>query len=251
MSPPHSTAQSRVASRVPSALSDDASVPSQPLALTVLKLAGVVVSSVLLAALLFRLFGALAATTWASPAAWVVLPALLLGYLLADMISGTAHWFCDTFFSPDTPLIGKVLIQPFRDHHDFPGRITRYRFLEQDTSNFFILLPPLALATWTEAPQGESWVQMFCCCALLGLAVGSFFTNLFHKWAHQRRPPAAVRWLQRRGLILSPERHAQHHRDHSRGFCVTSGWMNPLLDRLRFFSRIEGAVRSLQGALRR
>ena len=127
-----------------------------------------------------------------------------------------------------------------------PQRITGYRFIEQDTTNFFLLLLPLAVAFWLGAPQPESVGALFWCCCLLGLATGSFGTNLFHKWAHERKPPVVVRWLQRSGLILEPERHQRHHRDYSRGFCVTSGWMNPLLDALRFFPRVELVVRLFQ-----
>lgn len=216
-------------------------VPPQPPALTAFKLTGVVVASALLASLLLRIGVAVDGGT-----AWLVVAALLLGYLLADLLSGTVHWFCDTFFSEDTPLIGKLVIQPFREHHVHPQRITRYRFLEQDTTNFFLMVPPLAVASWLGAPRPESPGELFWCSCLLGLAGGSFGTNLFHKWAHAATRPVAVRWLQRSGLILGPRRHQRHHRDYSRGFCVTSGWMNPFLDRLRFFSRVEGLIRFFQ-----
>jgi ubiquitin-conjugating enzyme E2 variant len=128
----------------------------------------------------------------------------------------------------------------------YPQRITRYRFIEQDTTNFFLMLLPLAVACWLGAPRPGSVGALFWCCCLLGLATGLFGTNLFHKWAHERKPPVVVRWLQRSGLILEPERHQRHHRDYSRGFCVTSGWMNPLLDALRFFPRVELVVRFFQ-----
>ena len=217
-------------------------VPRQSAALTVFKVTGVAVSSALFVILLVRIVIAFAAGT----SAWLVLPAFLLGYLVADLMSGTAHWFCDTFLEEDTPVIGQLVIQPFRDHHVHPQRITRYRFIEQDTMNFFLMLPPLAVAFWLGAPRLTSVGALFWCCCLLGLATGSFGTNLFHKWAHAQKPPAVVRWLQRSGLILEPERHQRHHRDYSRGFCVTSGWMNPLLDALRFFPRVELVVRFFQ-----
>jgi ubiquitin-conjugating enzyme E2 variant len=217
-------------------------VPRQPVALTAFKVTGVAISSALFVTLLVRVVVALAAGT----SAWLVLPAFFLGYLFADLISGTAHWFCDTFFAEDTPAIGKTVIQPFRDHHVHPQRITGYRFIEQDTTNFFLLLLPLAVAFWLGAPQPGSVGALFWCCCLQGLATGSFGTNLFHKWAHERKPPVVVRRLQRSGLILEPERHQRHHRDYSRGFCVTSGWMNPLLDALRFFPRVELVVRFFQ-----
>jgi ubiquitin-conjugating enzyme E2 variant len=217
-------------------------VPRQPTALAIFKSTGVVVSGLLLASLFVRIGITVAAGTFA----WLVLPALLLGYLCADLLSGTAHWFCDTFFEENTPVIGKIVIQPFRDHHVHPQRITRYRFIEQDTTNFFLMLAPLALAFWLQAPRPESAGTLFWCCALAGLSTGSFGTNLFHKWAHARKPSIAVRSLQRIGLILGPRRHQHHHGDYSRGFCVTSGWMNPLLDAIRFFPRVELIVRFFQ-----
>ena len=30
----------------------------------------------------------------------------VLGYALADLMTGTVHWFCDSFFSEKTPFIG-------------------------------------------------------------------------------------------------------------------------------------------------
>ena len=217
-------------------------VPPQPTALTVFKATGVVVSSVLFATLLVRTVVALVA----GAPVWLALLAVLLGYLSADLLSGSVHWFCDTFFEEDTPIIGKAVIQPFRDHHVHPQRITSYRFLEQDTTNFFLLLPPLAVALWLGAPRPGSVGELFWCCCLAGLAAGSFGTNMFHKWAHQPQPPVVARWFQQTGLILGPERHQRHHSDYSRGFCVTSGWMNAPLDALRFFPRVERLVRLLQ-----
>lgn len=221
-------------------------VPCQPAALTLFKAAGVAVSSVLFAVLLVRIVVALVAGGSAATLLLIVLPAFLLGYLGADLLSGTAHWLCDTFFEEDTPVIGKFVIQPFRDHHVHPQRITRYRFIEQDTTNFFLMLPLLAIAFWQGAPRAGNRGELFWCGCLLGLSAGSFCTNLFHKWAHLRQRPVVVRWLQRSGLILGPERHRRHHGDYSRGFCVTSGWMNPVLDSLCFFRRVELVVRFFQ-----
>jgi len=227
---------------MPTTLSNADEVTSQPYPLIAFKVTGIAVSSMLWAILLVRTVVALAAGT--SP--WLVLPALLVGYLFADLILGTVHWFCDAFFKENTPIIGTIVIQPFRDHHVHPQRITRYRFIEQDTTNFFLMLPPLAVAFWMGEPRPGSIGALFSCCLLLGLATGSFGTNLFHKWAHAPNPPVLVSWFQRIGLILGPEHHQRHHSDHSRGFCVTSGWMNPVLDALGFFPRLERVVRFFQ-----
>jgi ubiquitin-conjugating enzyme E2 variant len=209
--------------------------------LTAAKAAGLSAALVLLADLAIRL-----GTPLGHPARWPVLAAgLLLGYLGADLASGAVHWICDTFFSEDTPLVGPMVIRPFRDHHRHPARIAEYRLLEQDGTNYLILLLPLYLAASGGGPAVERTGSVLAHAALLGFSVGSLGTNLFHKWAHADRVPPGVRWLQRSGLILSPRRHAVHHRSYTGGYCVTSGWLNPLLDRIDLFGRVERGVRRL------
>ena len=86
---------------------------------------------------------------------------------------------------------------------------------------------------------------MFIHGLLFAFAVGALGTNLFHKWAHAQRVPPGVRWLQKRGLILSPEAHHQHHSAYTHGYCVTHGWMNVILDRFDFFGRAERFIRTV------
>jgi ubiquitin-conjugating enzyme E2 variant len=169
---------------------------------------------------------------------------LLVGYLAADLFSGTVHWFCDTFFGEDTPVIGRVLIQPFRDHHRRPDAIADYRLLEQDASSAFLLLAPLWLVSRGGGPRPDAALGLIAHAAFWAFAICALATNLFHKWAHAPRPPLPGRFLQRCGLILSPRAHAVHHSGYTHGFCVTSGRLNPLLDRIRFFARLERLVRS-------
>jgi plasmanylethanolamine desaturase len=213
--------------------------PGKPVVLQIAKAAALGVALCLFSILGFRLAGGVLAAPATLP---LVVLGVLAGYLAADLLSGTVHWFCDTFFAEDTPLIGPTVILPFRDHHRHPEAITGYRLLEQDGTNYVILLLPLWLAV-SAAPAAESLLGLAGLSALWGLALGSLGTNLFHKWAHTGGAPGVVRWLQRRRLILSPEAHAVHHRSYTGGYCVTSGWMNPVLDRLDAFGRVERLVR--------
>ena len=78
-------------------------------------------------------------------------------------------------------------------------------------------------------------------------------TNQFHKWAHADNPPrVAVRLCSAGGLILSPEHHNIHHAaPHDQHYCITVGWMNPILDKTGFFRICETIVgRVLPGAVR-
>ncbi len=178
---------------------------------------------------------------------WLVFAvALLPGYLIADFGSGLVHWFCDTFFEEETPLLGRLLIQPFREHHRDPQAMTRHGFFELNGNNCLAMIPVLFLALWAGGPTAGSSLSQFAHSLLFTVSLTIFATNQFHRWAHEQEPPVAVRWLQRSGLILRPERHQRHHRDFSREFCMTSGWMNSPLDALLFFPRIELVVRFFQ-----
>jgi ubiquitin-conjugating enzyme E2 variant len=185
----------------------------------------------------------LAGRAWRSvdnlPDVGVAALALLVAYGAADWVSGLAHWFCDTFFDENTPVIGIALIQPFREHHRDPLAMTRHGFLELNGNNCLGLVPPLAVAVWLgpDAPTGlaATFLTLFLTFFFLAVAV----TNRFHGWAHATSVPAFVRWMQKRGLVLSPERHAAHHRaPYAHAYCVTHGWMNGPLDRVRFFDRV-------------
>ena len=212
----------------------------QPLGLTVVKACALAVAVSLLAVFSVGLAGPLL-----TPSAWPWLATgSLVGYLLADLLSGTVHWFCDSFFAPDTPLIGRSVIHPFRDHHDHPEAITEYGFLEQDSTNYILIIPLLLLALRGGGPDLASPAALFVHGLLFAFSVGSLGTNIFHKWAHAQSVPPGVRWLQKRGVILSPQAHDLHHSSYTHGYCVTHGWMNVVLDRVDFFARAERLIRA-------
>jgi len=165
----------------------------------------------------------------------MVLLATATGYLLADLLTGFVHWFCDTFFDEATPLVGPGLIAPFREHHRDPMLMTRHGFLELTGSSFRGLAPLLGLFVWREG-AATALVNAF----VLALAAGAVATNLLHRWAHDPSPPPAARILQRMGIVLTPGRHARHHQPpYAVAYCVTSGWMNPLCERLKLWTRAE------------
>ena len=165
----------------------------------------------------------------------------LLGYVLADFIAGAAHWFADRFFERDTPWIGPLLIAPFREHHVDPRSISRHDFYEVSGNNALATLPVVALLFFVPTDAGLS--ARFFFVTIAGLSLALVATNQFHGWAHAVEPPPIARWLQRKRLVLTPRAHARHHRSHDRAYCVTSGWLNPALDRLRFFDGLERLIR--------
>ena len=186
----------------------------------------------------------------ASEAWWIIPWAFVLGVLCADFATGAVHWFCDRFFDETTPVLGQALIRPFREHHLDPQRMVRHGLLELHGNSAIPVIAVLGaahLSASSPASPGAAALHLW----LFFLCVSSMATNQFHMWAHAPSVPGPVRWLQRHGVILSPERHALHHDGRfDRSYCMTSAWMNPLLDRIDFFGRIERGLRALQSSVR-
>ena len=78
------------------------------------------------------------------------------------------------------------IISPFREHHSYPLLITKDRFIEQEMTSFFTFIPFLYFATFTEISYFNSPNSIYGHSILIGVWLGTFCTNLFHKWAHQR-----------------------------------------------------------------
>ena len=174
--------------------------------------------------------------------------ALMLGFVGADFTSGFVHWMADTWGTPEWPIIGKALIRPFREHHVDQKEITRHDFVETNGNNCFISIVPAAGAALL--PDGTVWFVIAT--ATFSMCFAIFGTNQFHKWAHMDAPPRAVRLLQSANLILPPEHHAIHHTPpYAKYYCITVGWLNEPLFRLRFFQTLEKVIARVTGLVPR
>jgi hypothetical protein len=207
------------------------------------EIASIAVYTLTMGALLVRI----APRAVASP--WLALTALMVGFLLADFVSGFVHWAADTWGTPEWPLVGQALIRPFREHHVDQKEITRHDFVETNGNNCFISIGPAAGAALLPA-SGAGW--FFLSAMTFALCFAIFGTNQFHKWAHMDEPPRVVRMLQRANLVLPPEHHAVHHSPpYAKYYCITVGWLNEPLYRLRFFQSLERILTALTGWLPR
>lgn len=176
---------------------------------------------------------------------WLSIPGALLGLVFGDFVTGLVHWAADTYGEEGTPVIGRSLVSPFRVHHVRPQEICEHGVVET-VGNTCILAAPLLILfiviTASAETSGASAFAVFTAVVTVGITVA---TNQFHKWAHQDAPPRFVRALQRSRIILNPEHHRTHHAaPFESSYAITNGWLNPLLNRTRFFRRLEGALRA-------
>ncbi len=177
----------------------------------------------------------------------LALAALFAGLLGADLVTGAVHWACDTWGDEHTPWVGPGLIRAFREHHCDPEAMLEHDWIDVNGEPaaaaalaYAVLAIPALQSALLEQPLLYALVW-----SLVGLAA---LGNQAHQWAHARAVPAPVRALRRCGL-LTPERHARHHRaPYERAYCITSGLLNRPLDALGFWRGLERAVARAAGA---
>lgn len=169
----------------------------------------------------------------------------LIGYVLADFASGFVHFLGDTFGNEKTPIVGKAFIYAFREHHIDEKAITRHDFFYTNGNNCLVSLPVMLFLHHVlfGLTITYPWLGVIYS-ALLFLVISIFFTNQIHKWAHQDKPNAIAKWLQRQGIILTPERHKLHHTaPFTSDYCITTGWLNPMLRKTGFFPFAKAVLR--------
>lgn len=174
---------------------------------------------------------------------WLAALAIPLALVLGDFVGGLVHWVADTYFSEDTPVVGAALIKPFRQHHLFPRDICTHTFVSIIGNVCILAVPVLSLCLYLLWVSQHGLLAFAILCTAL-MAAATVGTNVFHKWAHLERPSAGVRWLQRMRLVLEPQHHQVHHTEpFEMHYCITNGWLNPLLNRIGFFRKLEALLR--------
>jgi hypothetical protein len=174
---------------------------------------------------------------------WAAGLAVALALPAADFVSGLIHWAGDTWGRATNRWIGPRFLVPFRYHHLHPRAMLASPFVTTNGDSALAGGVILAAAFLIPLPSAGP-------VAVFVVAVGAWGlpTSQFHKWAHHPRPPRVARWLQRAGLILRPDHHRRHHRPPFAGhYCITTGWCNPLLERVRFWRALEWVVTRLTG----
>ncbi|XP_055376459.1 plasmanylethanolamine desaturase [Condylostylus longicornis] len=177
--------------------------------------------------------------------------AAFFGILTADFGSGLVHWAADTWGSVELPIIGKNFLRPFREHHIDPTSITRHDFIETNGDNFAVTIPILALLacnfltkTPTEIQNEFAWIcYLFLCSIFVAM------TNQIHKWSHTYWGlPRWVLFLQNHHVILPRKHHRIHHvAPHETYFCMTTGWLNWPLEKIRFWPAMEACIEYITG----
>lgn len=174
---------------------------------------------------------------------WLLALAIPLGIIGGDFISGLVHWAADTYGSEEMRFIGPSLVKPFRLHHVYPRDICTHGLVETTGNVCILAVPALAGCLYLMWWFPDSGWLSFAVASFALMTAATVATNQFHKWAHQENPSRLARWLQRHNLVLDPAHHKLHHtQPFDMNYCITNGWLNPVLNRLKFFRRLEATL---------
>jgi len=174
----------------------------------------------------------------------LVLTEIIATAALADFIAGIIHWIEDAYFTEDTPVLGRLFIRPNVLHHHLPRYFTKLSWW--DSSKDLLAAGLLVLA-------GAWWCH--CLTWQVGLFVAlSVNANQVHKWSHRSRAENGriISWLQDWHILQTPHHHGLHHKDPKNTFyCPITNFVNPVLERVSFWTRLEAVIERVTGVAHR
>jgi hypothetical protein len=164
--------------------------------------------------------------------------------VLADFVAGVVHWLEDAYGSVDTPVVGPLLIKPNIVHHHHPRHFTRLTWWQSSWDLLLVGAAILGVAAWLDALTWHVVLFVFI----------SINANQVHKWSHMSRAEVGpvVAFLQDCRILLTPHQHALHHTDPKNTYyCPVTNLVNPVLEALRFWERLEAVVAAVTGVTHR
>lgn len=161
---------------------------------------------------------------------------LLLGWLLADFVSGILHFAQDKLGSKDTPLFGHI-INAGRTHHEDPLKFLSSTLWHRNRYNVLGALAFCVLATLVFGLQPS----------IFAATAGGLLMIEIQILAHKPDIPLWARLLQATGIIQRPKQHQAHHVEHNRTYCVVTSWFNPWLDKSGLWRLLHNVTKRWQG----
>lgn len=157
----------------------------------------------------------------------------LCGWLMADFIGGLVHWWEDRVGWPTNRWIDKWVLGPNDVHHVSPLAFADSPFWARNATTFLAAGVISLVWLWLAGP---SVVWAFA-------TIGGLMQNEVHLWAHQRKG-GWIAVFQKIGIIQSVVSHAKHHKPpQDVNFCILTNWLNPVLEKIKFWKRLEALLR--------
>jgi Lipid desaturase domain len=173
-----------------------------------------------------------------------MLAVTLVGYFLADFVSGLVHWNVDTWFDEQTVGRGIAIA---REHHTHPHHIHGYSFLDHaslGSTPSAVVFGFLGLVTVVFPVSAVTYALMII---WLVNSTCMLFGTSFHNLAHRPARSTLVRLAQRYHLVCPPAHHWVHHHNQTIHYCAVNGWANYVCDGLHVWRGLERLIQAVTG----
>lgn len=158
---------------------------------------------------------------------------IIICILVADFLSGTFHWFEDTYGLPGNSWLAKNIWEPNILHHKFPLLMEMTTFIGR---NYIQWVVAAIVVILMYSVGWGSW-------QLILVAVLASFSNEVHKWNHAKVNCRLVVLLQDMCLIQTKLHHSKHHlKPYNKNYCILTNWVNPPLEMVDFWRHLEWAL---------
>ena len=171
-----------------------------------------------------------------------ILLQIIIGFLLADIIGGTGHWFEDTYIDYCTKYNILNDIAKYNElHHYFPRAMLAHSYIENvKTSYIFAIILFIIFLLLFKNHMLKYPIIYISLFILLPLS------NLFHRFSHQRdcENNVLILFLQKKYILCSHEHHKQHHTTQVDGkYCTIFPITNYILDTILFWRGLENIIK--------
>lgn len=169
---------------------------------------------------------------------------IVLVILAVDFASGLLHWLEDSYGHPHWPIAGEWVTTPNIRHHHTPSAFTENSW-RRSAAVLLVIGAVFIGVVWL--------VGMLTWQLLLFVAIG-VNANEIHKWNHlpKSKRSELVVALQDLRLLQTPRHHGRHHAgSRDTHYCVITNMVNPVLEAVRFWRRLEKAIEFLFGVTKR
>jgi len=180
----------------------------------------------------------------------ILLLLVISGMASADFFSGILHWTFDTWGSSEIPFWGEYVVKSFREHHTKPHLILKRNWIESNGVPIIVVVLvhvvySLLFEEWVLSILGSVHTSVFLFCFYLMMSM----SNEIHKLCHYPKECGYfVETLRLFKIIPSRMDHKKHHTyPFDDNYCLSTGWMNPILRKLNFWRNLERIITRITG----
>jgi hypothetical protein len=170
---------------------------------------------------------------------------IILGFFLADFLSGLFHWIEDTYldYCIDIPII-KDISKGNEMHHYFPRAILKNSYYQNIRVTTILTIFVFIIIYLSKKEILFNYKYFF-----ITLFIFSSISPLIHRLCHMREceKNKYILYLQKFGILNSDEHHKIHHIKSDVNYCLNTSYINIILDNIYFWRIIEFIIYTIFG----